>query len=64
MTVQSNMFQEVTFGTKKKWSFKTGDCLIEVVVEASVTVNDNFREVTLSILTMSNQSFDTVANIK
>ena len=27
---QSNLFYEVTFGTKRKWSFKTGDLLIEV----------------------------------
>ena len=26
----SNLYSEVTFGTKKKWSFKTGDLLKEV----------------------------------
>ena len=25
--VQSNMYEEVTFGTKKKWSYTTGDLL-------------------------------------
>ena len=25
--VQSNLYLEVTFGTKQKWSFKTGDFL-------------------------------------
>ena len=25
--VQSNMYEEVTFGTKKKWSYKSGDLL-------------------------------------
>ena len=28
--IQSNLCKEVTFGTKKKWSFKTGDILKEV----------------------------------
>ena len=28
--VQSNLYQEVTIGTNKKWSYKTGDLLKEV----------------------------------
>ena len=28
--VQSNLYYEVTFGTNKKWSYKTGDLLKEV----------------------------------
>jgi hypothetical protein len=27
--LQSNLYEEVTFETKKKWSFKTGDLLKE-----------------------------------
>jgi hypothetical protein len=29
LIIQSNLYLEVTFGTKKKWSFKTGDLLIK-----------------------------------
>jgi hypothetical protein len=28
--VQSNLYKEVTFVTKKKWSYKTGDILKEI----------------------------------
>jgi len=28
--LQSNLYQEVTFGTKKKWPYKRGDLLKEV----------------------------------
>ena len=28
-----NLYQEITFGTKKKWSFMTGDLLKEVQCE-------------------------------
>jgi hypothetical protein len=28
--VQSNLYLEVTFGTKKKWSYKTGEFLKDV----------------------------------
>ena len=28
--IYSNLYKEVTFGTKKKWYFKTGDPLKEV----------------------------------
>ena len=28
-----NLYQEITFGTKKKWSFMTGDLLKEVKCE-------------------------------
>jgi hypothetical protein len=28
--VQTNLYYEVNFGTKKKWPFKTGDLLKEV----------------------------------
>ena len=27
--IQLNLYEEVTFGTKKKWPFKTGDLLKE-----------------------------------
>ena len=29
--IQSNLYKEVTFGTNKMWSFKTGDLLKEVL---------------------------------
>jgi hypothetical protein len=28
--IQSNLYKEITFGTKKKWAFKTGDFLKDV----------------------------------
>jgi len=30
ITLQSNLYQEVTIGTKEKWPYKTGDLLKEV----------------------------------
>jgi hypothetical protein len=30
LKLQSNLYQKVIFGTKKKWSFKTDDLLKEV----------------------------------
>jgi len=30
LNIQSNLYLEVTFGTKKKWPYKTGDLLKEV----------------------------------
>jgi len=30
MNIQSNLYKEFTFVTKKKWTFKTGDLLKDV----------------------------------
>jgi hypothetical protein len=30
VNIQSNLYQEVTFGMKKMWPYKTGDLLNEV----------------------------------
>jgi hypothetical protein len=39
--VQSNLYEEVSFGTKTKWPYKTGDLLKEV----DFALDDNLQKI-------------------
>ena len=51
--VKSNLYQEVTFGTMEKWSFKTGDLLKEVLFHMKFSMTGQEKGVLLIRVTAS-----------